>query len=499
MTPQELKNSILQMAIQGKLVEQYPEEGTAEELYQQIQAEKQKLIKEKKIKKDKPLPEITEDEKPFDIPDSWKWVHLDELLCKNVKRGKSPKYSTISETLVFAQKCNTKAGKIDMSLAQFLDETVLSKYPESEFMQDGDIVVNSTGNGTLGRIGFFCDRDNPSGMTIVPDSHVTVVRVSKYVEKKYILYSLKYAQPYLERMCSGSTNQTELKPDVIRELLVGLPPLAEQKRIVAKIEELLPLIDRYEAAWCRLETFNKRFPEDMQKSILQQAIQGKLVKQCPEEGTGEELYQQIQAEKQRLIAGKKIKKDKPLPEITDDEKPFDIPDSWKWVRLSEICNVSDGTHQTPKYVENGIPFISAQNVKPYKFIPEIHRDVSYEDYLDYNKQVSPEKGDILMTRVGAGIGEAAIIDQQFDFSIYVSLTLIKCYLPQYDMAYLLNVLNSPLGNALAKKKTLGKGASQGNLNLCFIRELVLPLPPLAEQNRIVAKMEQLLPLCGRLK
>ena len=179
--------------------------------------------------------------------------------------------------------------------------------------------------------------------------------------------------------------------------------------------------------------------------------------------------------------------------------PFEIPESWSWVRLSEICNISDGTHQTPHYVEHGVPFISAQNVKPYRFIPEIHRDVSEQDYLEYNKVVAPAMGDILMTRVGAGIGEAAIIDQDFNFSIYVSLTLIKRYGNELNMEYLLHVLNSPQGRKLAEKKTLGKGASQGNLNLIFIREFVLPIPPLSEQQRIVDRVNELLALCDELK
>ena len=313
MTPQELKNSILQLAIQGKLVEQRPEEGTAEELYRQIQAEKQQVIKASAIKKEKLLPEITEDEKPFDIPESWKFARLDDMVQKQIKRGKSPTYISASNTLVFAQKCNVKTGGINMTLALYLNESTLHKYPEEEFMRHMDIVVNSTGNGTLGRIGLFRDSDNPTNQKIVPDSHVTVIRVNSNLLPEYAYYYLKCCQPYLESMGGGSTNQTELKPDVLRALAVPLPPLAEQKRIVAKIEELLPYVDRYELAWRKLEDFNKCFPTDLQKSILQIAIQGKLVDQRPEEGTGEELYQQIQAEKQRLIKAGTIKKEKPLP------------------------------------------------------------------------------------------------------------------------------------------------------------------------------------------
>ncbi|MBR4369776.1 MAG: restriction endonuclease subunit S, partial [Victivallales bacterium] len=260
MTPQKLKNSILQLAIQGKLVEQRPEEGTAAELFKRIQAEKQSLIKAGKLKKEKPLPPITDDEKPFDIPDSWMWVRLEDLVIKEIKRGKSPVYISKSNTLVFAQKCNTKAGYIDLSLALFLDESKLSKYPESEFMQDMDIVINSTGNGTLGRVGIYRDNDNPNNLPIVPDSHVTVIRSSITICTEYVFHTLKYYQPYMEKLGSGSTNQTELSANIIKSLVFPLPPLAEQKRIVAKIEELLPLVDRYGAAWSRLEDFNKRFP-----------------------------------------------------------------------------------------------------------------------------------------------------------------------------------------------------------------------------------------------
>ena len=503
MTPQELKASILQRAIQGKLVEQHSEEGTGEELFQQIQVEKQALIAAGVFKKDKPLPEIAEDEIPFDIPNTWEWVRLDDVVTKPIKRGKSPTYTAKSGTLVFAQKCNTKAGFIDLDIALYLDESKLDKYPDEEFMQDKDIVINSTGNGTLGRVGVYRDADNPRNLPIVPDSHVTVIRANGSISVDYVYYVLKHYQPFMEKLGTGSTNQTELSANVVRALLFPLPPVAEQKRIVAKIEELLPLIDRYEQAWCELEDFNKRFPVDMQKSILQTAIQGKLVEQRPEEGSGEELFKQIQAEKQELIKSGKIKKEKPLPEITEDEIPFDIPESWKWVRFDNLCAVlTCGYASTPTYVsrENGMPFISAKNVKPYKFMPEDHNYISHDLYNKLTQNAKPEKGDILLTRVGAGIGEAAIIDTDLDFAIYVSLTLIKLVSNNLiDNQYILYWLNSPIGVSSAKKNIYGKNASQGNLNVKNVREFLVPLPPLAEQKRIVQKLEEILPLCERLK
>ena len=255
--------------------------------------------------------------------------------------------------------------------------------------------------------------------------------------------------------------------------------------------------------WSKLEEFNKRFPVDMQKSILQMAIQGKLVEQRAEEGTGEELYQQIQEEKQRLIKAGTIKKEKSLPEIAEDDIPFDIPETWKWVRFDNLCAVlTCGYASTPTYVSenDGMPFISAKNVKPYRFMPEDHNYISYELYNKLTQNAKPEKGDILLTRVGAGIGEAAIIDTDLDFAIYVSLTLIKLVSNNLlDNQYILYWLNSPIGVSSAKKNIYGKNASQGNLNVKNVRDFLVPLPPLAEQKRIVAKLEEILPLCERLK
>ena len=182
-----------------------------------------------------------DDEIPFEIPESWEWVRLSDVVIKEIKRGKSPKYADISDVQVFAQKCNVKAGGIDMSLAKHLDSNVFGKYPIEEYMQDKDIIVNSTGNGTLGRIGMFRDTDRINDDIIVPDSHVTVIRISKELSVEYAYYILKYYQPYLESLGSGSTNQTELKPVVISQLLVPLPPRHEQNRIVCIINKMLKL------------------------------------------------------------------------------------------------------------------------------------------------------------------------------------------------------------------------------------------------------------------
>ena len=243
MTAEQLKASILKLAIEGKLVEQRPEEGTAHELYEKIQQEREKLISEGKLKKEKSLPEISEEEFLFEIPQSWKWTKLGMLVSKDIKRGKSPKYVQDSNILVFAQKCNSKYDGIKLDLAKCLDAQLIDKYPKEEFMVDKDIIINSTGGGTMGRVGFYSSELNTCNKLVVPDTHVTIIRTVENINSNYIFYYLKYSQKDLEKLGEGSTNQTELKANVIQGFLVPIPPLEEQKRIVAKIEELFKIID----------------------------------------------------------------------------------------------------------------------------------------------------------------------------------------------------------------------------------------------------------------
>lgn len=483
MTAQELKNSILQLAVQGKLVPQCKDDEPASELLKRVRAEKEKLGR-----KDKPLPAITEDEIPFDIPENWEWVRLNDI--SSITSGGTP--ARTNSSFWNGDIPWVKIGDIRNKYISTTEEEISEQGLNSssaKIFPKGTILY--TIFATIGTVGI---------LNIDAATNQAIAGVTFFGEynRDYMYYVLIGLKDILVSKGKGMA-QMNINLTILKNTPIPIPPLAEQKRIVEKIEELMPLIEEYGKAEEQLSKLNAEFPDKLRKSILQQAVQGKLTERDPADEPASELLKRIKAEKEALIKAGKIKKEKPLPAITDDEKPFDIPDTWEWVRLSDICNISDGTHQTPTYVEHGIPFISAQNVKPYRFLPENHRNVSYEDYLEYNKNISPEKGDILMARVGAGIGEAAIIDQDLEFSIYVSLTLIKCYSKEFDMMYLLHVLNSPIGRKLAEKKTLGKGASQGNLNLIFIREFVLPIPPLHEQKRIVKCVEELLTMCDKLK
>lgn len=241
---EKLKAALLQSAIQGKLTQQRPEDGDARDLLKQIKAEKERLINEKVIKKEKPLPEITEDEIPFDIPDNWVWVRLGEL-SSYIQRGKSPKYSQIKKYPVISQKCVQWTG-FDISVAKFIDPDSFSSYLEERILQDNDLLWNSTGTGTVGRITRYQQNLNFYNVAVA-DSHVSVIRFfSKLMNPIYIESFIKSAhiQQDIEYMCTGTTKQKELNLSTIKSLLIPLPPLTEQHRIVETIEKALAKIDK---------------------------------------------------------------------------------------------------------------------------------------------------------------------------------------------------------------------------------------------------------------
>ena len=283
----------------------------------------------------------------------------------------------------------------------------------------------------------------------------------------------------------------------ISNLLIPLPPLAEQKRIVGKIEALLPLIDRYEKAWGRLEEFNRRFPADMQKSLLQMAIQGKLVEQRPEEGTGEELYRQIQAEKQRLIKEGKIKKEKPLPDIAEDEVPFEIPESWKWCFVGELFshNTGKAMNASAKKVDKSgsiRKFITTSNLYWNAFDFSTIKQMFFSD--DELERCTIKKGDLLMNEGGAYFGRTAIWNYDYEICFQNHVHRLRPY-SDIELMYFYHVFFFYRNMNMMR----AKGTAMPGLSSVTLHNMMIPLPPLAEQKRIVAKLEDLLPLCERLK
>ena len=491
MTPEQLKASILQYAIQGKLVEQRPEEGTGEELYQKIQAEKQRLIKEGKIKKEKPLPEIAEDEIPFDIPESWKWVNISEMsifqegpgiLAKDFRESGIPliRIAGMQSDILSLDGCN------------YLDEEMV-KNKWNHFRLDlGDILISTS--ASMDKI---CEVDEHT-VGAIPYTGQIRFKMLGDVSKQYFKWFIK--SPCYKKQIDNQKTGGMIKhygPTHLKKMFIPIPPLAEQHRIVAKIEELLPYVDRYAAAYEKLEQFNAKFPEDMKKSILQYAIQGKLVEQRPEEGTGEELYQQIQTEKQRLIKEKKIKKEKPLPEIAEDEIPFEIPDSWRWCYVGDLFNHNTGkamNSSAKKTDKPGAirPFITTSNVYWNSFDFSVVKEMFFSD--DEVERCTVTKGDILMCEVGAYFGRTAIWNYDYDICFQNHVHRLRPY-QEIDLMFFYHIFFFYKSMNMMK----AKGTAMPGLSSITLHQMIIPLPPLAEQKRIVAKLEEILPLCERLK
>ena len=450
MTPQELKYSIICTALQGKLVKQDEAEIPVDLC----------TIKQKRT-----------EEFEFDIPEKWNMAHLEtvtngipakqyQILESEVQQ--MGKYPVISQSKAYSIGFSDNFDKVfhhTKPVIVFGDHTTEVKYVDFDFIVGAD------------------------GVKIFEP-------IDEIVTAGFLFYVFLFYSKDLSKVGGYSRHYKYIKNKPI-----PLPPLVEQKRIVAKIEELLPLIDRYEQAWSRLEDFNKRFPVDMQKSILQTAIQGKLVEQRPEEGTGEELFQQIQAEKQALIKAGKIKKEKPLPEITEDEIPFDIPDIWKWVSVGSVCvNIQYGSSQKSS-ITGKVPVLRMGNIQNGRLVwDKLVYTTDDEEIAKYPLQYD----DLLFNRTNSKelVGKTAIYKGEFP-AIYagylVRVTpLLMCsdYLnyvmqSQFYWSYCQTVRSDAIG--------------QSNINAEKLKRFVFPLPPLAEQKRIVAKLEEILPLCERLK
>ena len=492
MTPEQLKASILQYAIQGKLIEQRPEEGTGEELYQQIVKNRELLIERKVIKRDKRTETaIDPNAIPFDVPENWKWVTLGSILNKLTDgTHKTPKYTT--DGIKFVSVKDMSNGVLSLENTKFISEEEHQELYARCNPEKGDILLSKVGTTGVPAI----------VNTTEQFSLFVSVALLKFdrecIDLKFLYYMLM--SPLVQTQATENTRGVGNKNwvlDAIANTMVVLPPLAEQKRIVIKVEELLPYVDRYAAAYEKLEQFNAKFPEDMKKSILQYAIQGKLVEQRPEEGTGEELYRQIQTEKQRLIKEGKIKKEKPLPEISEDEVPFEIPDSWRWCYVGDLFNHNTGkamNSSAKKTDKPGAirPFITTSNVYWNSFDFSVVKEMFFSD--DEVERCTVTKGDILMCEGGAYFGRTAIWNYDYDICFQNHVHRLRPY-QEIDLMFFYHIFFFYKNMNMMK----AKGTAMPGLSSITLHQMIIPLPPLAEQKRIVAKLEEILPLCERLK
>lgn len=474
MTAQDLKNSILQLAVQGKLVPQDPSDEPASELLKQCAA--------------KSFQENDEDALPFDIPSSWEWTKLGDLV--SVIGGTSYKSNEISKTGVRI----LRGGNIQKSEVIYFDNDVflpVSFLDVEKTIKNGDVlIVASTGSkAVIGKPGFVFEDDENTQI----GAFLRIVRPKYLSLAPYIrtIFDSEYYRSHIRNQVQGM-NINNVKNEHITEFIVPIPPLAEQARIVAKIEELLPLIESYGDTEEHLKKLNAEFPDKLRKSILQQAVQGKLTERDPADEPASELLKRIRAEKAKLIAEGKIKKEKPSPPITDEEKPFDIPDTWEWVRLGELGETQTGTTpstKNPAFFGNDIPFIKPADI--------------YADHINYENEglsfAGSEQGriisknSIMMVCIGGSIGKTYYNDRSVCCNQQINtITPIFCSVKYVWLAMSSNYFRCEL----QKEAT---GTATPIINKSLWSNIVIPLPPLAEQERIVARVEELLAVCDGLK
>ena len=491
MNAQQLKNSILQEAIEGRLVPQDPNDEPASVLLERIREEKRRLVKEGKLKK-KDLEEIPvdEDEVPFKIPESWEWVRLEDI-CIYISRGKSPIYSETKRYPVVAQKCNQWSG-FSIEKAKFIDPKTVEKYAKERILLDGDLLWNSTGIGTLGRIAIYNSKVNVYGWAVA-DSHVTVIRtlpIFAYFKYLYYYFASPEVQRVIEDKSDGSTKQKELSQETVKKYEVPLPPLSEQHRIVERIEEFLPVIKEYGEAYDEASKMDAELPDKLKKSILQEAIMGRLGTQDPNDEPASVLLEQIREEKKMLVK-KGVLKKKDLIEtpVEEDEEPFKIPDGWEWVRFGDL--VSTFTGKTPARGETkywgskDYSWVSISDMKQGEVINKTKECISKAASDDcFHGQIS-KIGTLLMS-FKLTVGRTSILG--IDAYHNEAIISIKTYADKdnYTRDYLEYIL--PVIANWGESKDAIKGKT---LNSKSIYNLLIPLPPLAEQHRIVEKIETL--------
>ena len=529
-----LRELILTLAVQGKLVPQDPADEPASVLLQKIRAEKDRLIAEGKIKRDKPLAAIAEEEKPFGLPQGWEWVRLNALLQK-IGAGSTPlggREVYVPSGVKFLRSQNVWDDGLRLDGVAFIRPETHARMAGT-VVAANDLLFNITG-ASIGRCAVVPSDFDEANVS----QHVTIVRtvlpaLNAFLHK--VLVSRHVQKAVMDVQVGVSREGLSIAK--LGQFLIPLPPLPEQSRIVTRVEELMRLCDALEAKgqleaaqhaqlvstllgtltasatpdelaenWQRVaQHFDLLLdrPEAidaLEQTLLQLAVRGLLVPQDPTDEPASNLLQKIRAEKDRLIATGQIKRDKPLPPITDEEKPFELPVGWEWVTVSEVCSVvTDGEHATPERCEDSsaVPLVTAKNVRSEMM------DYSVTDYVPRLvaeqcwKRCRPEVGDILMVSVGATLGRLTVLRQAAEMVLVRSVTVLRPVHVGIDVSYLALHLMSPQ----TQKDVWGsvKQSAQPCLYLAKSAALKIALPPLPEQSRIVTRITALRRLCADLR
>ena len=466
---QALREKILDLAMRGKLVPQDPNDEPASVLLEKIKAEKEQLIKDKKIKKSKPLAPITDDERPFDIPDSWEWVRLGDVNTYNSESVHPDRTPDKTFELYSVPIFPTRKPEI------IKGEEIRSN---KQAVETGDVLlckINPRIN-RVWKVSNFTDNEN------IASTEWIVVR-QREITTEYLRYSLMapYFRNLLQSNVSGvGGSLTRAKPREVRNYVLPIPPLSEQSRIAAKIAQLFALLRKVESStqqYAKLQTLLK-------SKVLDLAMRGKLVEQDPHDEPASVLLEKIKAEKEQLVKEGKIKKSKPLPPIADDEKPFDIPDSWEWVRLGDIIELVSGRDIAKKYhlshkIHNATPYITgASNI-------DDKGNITINEWID-NPSVVVTKGTLLLSVKGT-IGKIAILQLPKAHIARQIMGIENIY--NFNQDFQKYFLESYIGELKKKAKSMIPGISRDDIILA-----PFPFSPLIEQNKITNKIKKLFSL-----
>ena len=470
-----IRTKVLDLAIQGKLTEQKAEDGTSIELYEALQKSKTELEKKGVIKKRKPLDEIKEKEKTIPIPVSWKWVRLGELIV-SISGGKSFK-------CLESMPDDNQMGVVKVSAVtwgafqQNESKTCLSAdmWNEDYRIKPGDFLISRSNTDEF--VGNCVIVEDITKRLMLSDKILRIEYLAG-INKWYILYAMRtrFIREQIISIATGtSASMKNISQDGICSLLIPLPPIKEQARIVeklSKIKDILIKIDDDQIQYAK-DT------ETLKAKMIEAGLRGKLTKQLPEDGTAEELYQQIQLEKRELVKAKKIKKTQPLPKIEDKEIPFEIPFTWKWVRLGEIISLLSGTDLTPEGYNDtgdGIPYMTgASNI--------VNGHLITNRWTLTPKNITHE-GELLLVCKGSGFGKTVVCDvkEAHIARQFMSIRTIKDVEIQYVDYF--------LAFSIRSIREAGKGLIPG-IDRDTVLRMLMPLPPLAEQRRIVDRIASL--------
>jgi type I restriction enzyme S subunit len=524
----KLRELILELAVRGKLVAQNPDDEPASKLLERIEAEKAQLVKEGKIKKQKTLPPVSDDEKPFDLPEGWEWVRLGHIAQINPRNQVDD--STHVSFIPMASVSTSYSGSHDHEIKSWSEiKTGFTHFA------DGDVAIAKiTPCFENSKAAIFSNLSNGAG---AGTTELHVARPYGFLEQRFVLLVFKSPRYLIEgeSQMTGSAGQKRVPKSYFEGTPIQLPPLAEQQRIVAKVDELMALCDQLEQHsehqltahqqltdtllatltesanaqelndnWQRLaQHFDLLFSGPMgawaidrlKDTILQLAVMGKLVPQNPDDEPASKLLERIEEEKTRLVKEGKIKKPKKLPPVSDDEKPFELPEGWEWCRLSTLVTaLGDGLHGTPTYDNSGkYFFVNGNNLKDGKI--DIKPDTKKVSFEEYQKHQKPLDETTILVSINGTLGNVGFYNNE-----PVMLGKSACYfnlMAELTKLYFKRLLESQYFLEYASRKATGSTIK--NLGLKAMHDLPIAMPPTSEQHRIVAKIDELFALCDQLK